>query len=176
MGLRKIRERMAHDLALLESQAAPAAIGITDNAFCVGDQDQALRMAQDLAGKVALFLQLRLRLPQSGDIEHQTAVLHHAPAGIAHRITIHVHIDGGTILAAQHFFMVVHFAGLPKLFRQFLPPLRRKIKRGRDVQLKNFLAAVVAQNADQRIVDFDEPALAASKTYIPSWILSKSSR
>ncbi len=56
---------MTENLRLLKAETAPAAIRIADHAFGVGDQNQALGMAQNLAGEITFFLQFGLRLVQA---------------------------------------------------------------------------------------------------------------
>src|ERR1700676_2862558 len=116
-------------------------------------------MTEDFAGEITLFLQLGLRLVESGDIEHQAAVLQDVAGGIAHCKTVHEYVDGRSILAPQNFFVIAHFAPTLEMLRQILPPLRRKIDLRRNVQLKDFVAGAVAKNANQRVVNFDEAAL-----------------
>ena len=150
---------MPQDLVLLKAETAPAPVGITDHAVGVGDQNQALGMTEDLAGEITLFLQLGLRLVEAGDIEHQAAVLQDVAGGIAHRKTVHEYVDGRSILAPQDFFVIAHFAPAFEMFREVLPPLRRKIDLGGNIELKDFVAGAVAKDANQRVVDFDEAAL-----------------
>ena len=83
-GRAQVGQGMRQDLVLLKAEAAPAPVGITDDAFGVGDQNQALGMAEDFAGKIALFLQFGLRLAKAGDVEHEAAVLQDVARRIAH--------------------------------------------------------------------------------------------
>ncbi len=116
-------------------------------------------MTEDFAGKIPLFLQLGLRLAEAGNIEHEPAVLQDVARRIAHRKTVHEYVDGRSILAPQNFFVIVHFAPALEHLRQFLPPLRRKIDLGGNVELQDFVAAAVAEDAYQCVVDFHEAAL-----------------
>src|SRR5260370_34570311 len=116
-------------------------------------------MAEDFAGEITLFLRLGWRLVEAGDIEHEAAVLEDAAGGIAHRKTVYEHVDGRSILAPQDFFVIAPFAPVYKNFREFLPPLRRKIDLRRNVQLKDFVAGAIAKDPNQRVVHFDEAAL-----------------
>src|SRR5208282_2291376 len=150
---------MSEDLVLLKTETAPAPVGITDHAFGISDQNQTLGMAENLAGEITLFLQLGLRLVEAGDIEHEAAVLQSVAGRIAHRKTIHEYVHGRSILAPQHFFVIAHFAAAFEHIREFLPALRRKIDLGGNIELKHFVAAAVTEDADQRIVHFDEAAL-----------------
>ena len=68
-------------------------------------------------------------------------------------------MDRRSILAPQNFFVIAHSALAFEHFREFLAPLRRKIDLGGNVELKDFFAAAVAEDANQRVVDFDEAAL-----------------
>src|SRR5882672_357497 len=74
-GSGEFRKGMSEELALLESEAAPTAVGIADHAHGVRDQDQALGVAQDLAGEITLTLQFGLRLAETADVQDQSAVL-----------------------------------------------------------------------------------------------------
>src|ERR1035438_8673153 len=103
---------MPDDLALLKAKAAPAAVGITDHAFGIGDQNQALGMTENFAGEIPLFLQLGLRLAEDADIEHEAAVLHDLAGGIAQGMAVHEDVNRGAVLAPQDLFVIAHFAGL----------------------------------------------------------------
>ena len=59
----QVSSRLPKHLLLLVAHVLPAAVGITDQARGVGHQDQALRVVQNLAGEVALSLQLGLDRP-----------------------------------------------------------------------------------------------------------------
>src|SRR4030081_1732553 len=63
-------ERMPQNLVLKEAKTAPAAVGVADDPFRVGHQNQTLRVAENFAGKVAFFLKLSLGLPQASDIQN----------------------------------------------------------------------------------------------------------
>ena len=158
-GGAQVGQGMPEDLVLLKAKTAPAPVGITDHAVDVSHQNQALGMAEDFAGEITLFLQLGLRLVEAGDIEQEAAVLQDATDGIAHRKTVHEHVDGRSVLAPQDFFVIAHFAPAFKNFRELLPPLRRKIDLRRNVQLKDFVAGAIAKDPNQRVVHFDEAAL-----------------
>jgi hypothetical protein len=96
---------------------------------------------------------------QAGNVEHQAAVLQDVAGRIAHGKAVHEDVDGRSVLAPQDFFVIAHLAARLSQFREFLPPLRRKIDLGGNVELKHFVAAAVAEDANQRVVDFDEAAL-----------------
>jgi len=68
-------------------------------------------------------------------------------------------MDGRSIFAAEHLFVIVQFAGALEQVGEFLAALRGKVELGGNVQLQDFFAAAVAENADQSVVDFDEAAL-----------------
>src|SRR4029077_19468918 len=155
-GGAQVGKGMPQDLVLLKAKTAPAPVGITDYAVDVSYQNQALGMAEDLAGEITLLLQLGLRLVEAGDIEDEAAVVQGAASGIAHRKTVHEHVDGRSILAPQDFFVIAHFTPAIKHFREFLPLLRRKINLRRNVQLKDFVAGAIAKDPNQRVVNFDE--------------------
>src|SRR5450631_768657 len=155
----QVGQRMRENLVLLKTEAAPAPVGITDDAFGVGDQNQALGMAEDLAGKITLFLKLGLGLAEAGDIEHEAAVLQDAAGRIAHRETVDEYVNGRSILAPQNFFLIAQSVLAFEKVCQFFPPPRRKIDLGGDVELNDFFAAAVAEDANHGIVDFHEAAL-----------------
>ena len=58
-GNERLEPRPEH-LQLLISHVLPAAVGVAHPSLGIGDQDQTLRVIQDLAGEVPLPLQLRL--------------------------------------------------------------------------------------------------------------------
>ena len=60
---------------MLEAGIVPAAIGVADQPRRVGNQDQALRIRQNLGGKIVFAVQLRLVSAQTRDIEHQSTHL-----------------------------------------------------------------------------------------------------
>src|ERR1700687_983048 len=159
----QLGKRMPQNLALLKAETAPAPIGITDHAFGVGDQNQALVMTEDFAGEITLFLQLGLRLAEAGNIEDEAAVLQDGAARIAHRETVDQDVDGRSILAPQEFFLIVQSALACEQFRQFFPPPQRKIDLGGNVELNNLFPAAIAEDANQRVVDFHEAALGRRK-------------
>ena len=158
-GDTQVGQGMTDDLVLLKAETAPAPVGITDDSVGVGDQDQALGVTQDFAGEIALFLQLGLRLVEAGDIQHEPAVLQDDAGRIAHGKTVHENVDGRSILTPEDFLVIAHFAAAFERFREFLPPLGREIDLGGNVELKQFVAAVVAEDANHGVVDFDESAL-----------------
>src|ERR1019366_4440966 len=155
----QVGQGMGQDLVLLKTQTAPAPIGITDHAFGVGDQNHALGMTEDFAGEITLFLQLGLRLAEAGNIEYEAAVLQDAAARIAHRETVDQDVDGRSILAPQEFFLIAQSTLAFEKFRQFFPPPRRKIDLGGNVELNDLFPAAIAEDANQRVVDFHEAAL-----------------
>ena len=146
-------------LLLLVAHVVPAPVGVTDQPGGIRDQDQALRVVQNLAGEVALALQLRLEVLQPADIEHQTAELRNPPLGVAHRESIDEHVDHRSVAAAERLFVVAHYAVLFHLSRQFLMALGREINLGANVDLQQIFPAAVAEHADQCVVDFDEAAV-----------------
>ena len=150
---------MTDYLVLLKAETAPAPVGITDDAFGVGDQNQALGMAEDFAREIALFLQLRLRMAEAGNIEHEAAVLQDSAARIAHRETVDEDVDGRSILAPEDFFLIAQSALAFEQFLHFFPLLRRKIDLGGNVELNDLFPTAIAEDANQRVVDFDEAAL-----------------
>ena len=77
-GRGQLEQRPAQKFALFKASFVPAAIGIADKAGGVGDQNQALCVAENFAGEVALALQFGLIGMQAGNIEHETANLHQA--------------------------------------------------------------------------------------------------
>ena len=82
-GRDEIGERTANQLPLLVAGVVPAAVGIADESGRVDDQNQALRVVQDLLGEIALALQFGLVGLKAGDVEHQAAVLQHLAVGVA---------------------------------------------------------------------------------------------
>ncbi len=74
----QFQQRTPQQFALFESRVVPAAVGVADQACGVGDQNQALRVAENLAGEIALAVQFRLVGAQAGHIEHQSANLQQA--------------------------------------------------------------------------------------------------
>ena len=47
---------MSQQLALFKAESTPAPVGIADHPVGIGDQNQALGVAQNLAGEIALAL------------------------------------------------------------------------------------------------------------------------
>src|ERR1035438_7909848 len=72
----EVGKGVADDVVLLKTEPAPAPVGVTDDAFGVGDENETLGVTEDFAGKVALPLQLGLGLAEAGDVEHEPPVLH----------------------------------------------------------------------------------------------------
>src|ERR1039457_4833396 len=113
---------MPDDLALLKAKAAPAAVGITDHAFGIGDQNQALGMTENFAGEITLLLQLGLRLAKARDIEHEAAILQDVAGWIAHRKTVDEYVNRRSVFAAENFFLIAQPALAFEKFRQFFAP------------------------------------------------------
>src|SRR5690348_5384490 len=134
---------MRQELGLLKAEAAPAPIGITDDPIDVSDQNQALGMTEDFAGEITLFLQLGLRLAQAGDVEHEAAVLHHFATRVTCGKAVDKHVDGGSILAPQNFFLIAQPALLLEQLREFFPPPRNKVDLGGYVELNNFFPTAI---------------------------------
>src|SRR5208283_2087842 len=97
----------------------------------------ALGMAEDFAGEITLFLELGLRLAETGNIEHETAVLQDAAGGIAHRERVDEHVHRRSILAPEDFFLIAQSALAFEQFRHFFPLPRRKINFGGNVELND---------------------------------------
>ena len=93
------------------------------------------------------------------NIEHEAAVLQDVAGLVAHRETVHENVNRRSILAAEDFFLIVQSALALEQFRQFLPALGRKINLGGNVELNDLFAAAVAEDANQRVVDFHKAAL-----------------
>ena len=55
--------------------------------------------------------------------------------------------------------MVMHLARLLEQVQQFLSTIRREVELRGNIELKDFFATVIAQNANHRIVNFDETPL-----------------
>ena len=155
----QIFQRQAQQLLLFVAHVLPAPVGIADQSGCVRHQDQALRVVQNLSGEVALALQLRLEGFQPADIQHQAAELRHPPLGVPHREGIDEYIDRGSVAAAQRLFVVPHHAVLFHLPGKFLMTLGRKINLGANVGLQQLFPAVVAEHANQRVIDLDKAAV-----------------
>src|SRR6202035_4869572 len=83
-GSSQLQERTPEQFTLLETGIVPAAGRVADEAGGIGDQDEALRVAENLAREVALPLQLRLISVEAGDIEHQAANLQQMPETVVH--------------------------------------------------------------------------------------------
>ena len=64
-GSAQVGQAMPQDLVLLKAESAPAPVGVIDDAVGVGEQNQALGMAKDFAGEIALFLEIGLRLAEA---------------------------------------------------------------------------------------------------------------
>ena len=77
-GRGQFEQGTSEQIALLKSGVVPAAVGIADQAGGVGHQNQALRVAENFGGKIALAVQFRLVGAQAGDIEHEAANLQQA--------------------------------------------------------------------------------------------------
>src|SRR6202012_1982270 len=89
----KIREIMTQQLRLLKSEPTPAPVGITDDSRRIRHQNQALGVAENLAGEIAFLLQLGLRPAPAGDVQHQSALVQYIPARIANRRAVHVNVN-----------------------------------------------------------------------------------
>ncbi len=80
-GSSQFQEGTAKEFAMFEPGFEPAPIGVADESGSIGDQDEALRVAKNLAGEIALAVQFRLICVNPGDVEHQSANLHQAGQG-----------------------------------------------------------------------------------------------
>ena len=155
-GSGQLGKRTSQEVALFEAESGPASIGIADDALGIGDQDQALGVTQDLAGEVALALQLSLGMPETADVQQQPAVLENGTVGIAQGKTIDEHVDGRSVLAAQHYLVIAQSLLMLHDLGQLLPLLGREVDGAGNVHLQQFVATGVAQNAHQGVVHFDK--------------------
>ena len=158
-GSSQLQQGSAQQFALLEAGFVPAAVGIADQAGGVGDQDEALGVAENLAGEVALALQFRLIGVKAGDIEHQAANLQQTPKIVVHAESVDEHVDGRAVLAAKRGLKVAHVAIFFHGLGVAVALLGRKIDLGRNIDLQKFFAAGIAEHRHQGVVDFDEAAL-----------------
>src|SRR5258708_15824130 len=157
-------QAVSHQLVLVETTGLiAAAVGITDQAGGVRYQNHGLGVVQDLAGKVALPLKLRLEVLHFGDIQEDTALLHGFSLAIAYDDDGFQHVDPGAGSAAESHFKIPDGAVFVQLAEDFVALLRGDINLGLQVQLEDFLAGLVAQHAHQSIVHLDEMAFWRSK-------------
>src|SRR5271156_2241936 len=105
---------MSQEFALLETSFVPAAVRVTDQKSRIRDQDQALGVAENLAGKIALSVQFRLVSVQAGDIEHQAANLQQLSRIVVHAEGVNQNVNRRAVLAPKRGFKVPH---LPVLFQ-----------------------------------------------------------
>ena len=143
---------------LLETGIVPAAIGVTDQTGCVRHQNQALRIAKNLAGEIALAIQFRLISAKTGHIEHQSADLQKLSMVVVQAEGVDQNVNRRTILAAQRRFKVAQAAALRHHFGVLLPLFGREIKLRGNIDLQQFLAAAVSQHPHHGVIDFDEAA------------------
>src|SRR5580700_9379855 len=108
--------RMGLRFTVLERGFMPAAVGIADKAGGVSHQNEALSVAENLAGEIALPMQFRLIGVHAGNVQHQPADLQQAPKIVVHAESIDENVNRRTILAAKLGFkvtqMTIFFHGL----------------------------------------------------------------
>ena len=92
---------MSQQVPLLKSRVVPPAIGVADQTSGVCHQNQALRIAQNLAGKITLPVQFGLIGTQTGHIEHQSAHLQQPPQIVVEAKGIDQDVNGRSVLAPQ---------------------------------------------------------------------------
>src|SRR2546430_8673395 len=97
---------LAENACLFVSHDLPAAVRITHQARSIGNQDKALGVAQNIAGEIALSLQLRLIGLQATDVEHQAAILRNSSLGGRNRKSVDQHMNGAAILALEDSFAI----------------------------------------------------------------------
>ena len=149
----------SQQLLLFVAHVLPAPVRVADQSGGVGHQDQALGVVQNLAGEVALALQLRLEVFQPADIQHQAAELRHPALGVAHCEGIDEYIHRRSVAAAERLLVVPHHAVLFHFAGEALMTLSRKVNLRADVNLQQVFPAAVAEHANQRVVDLDEAAV-----------------
>src|SRR5262252_1879931 len=143
---------MSQDLVVSEPESAPPAIGITDYALGIGDQDQALCVVQNLAAEVALFLQFALGKPQIRDIKQQPAILQYPALCVPQRKTVDQDMDWRSVLATQDLLLIVQSTLISENLRQFLTPPRREVNLRGNVGLQQFLVAFITKDSYQCVV------------------------
>src|SRR5580698_6102676 len=80
----QFKQRTAEQFPLFEAGVKPAAIGVTDQTGGVGNQNQALGIAENFGGEIALAMKFGLIGAQARDIEHESANLQESPGVVIH--------------------------------------------------------------------------------------------
>ena len=118
---------------------------IADQAGSIGDQDEALGVAENLAGEIALAVQFRLVGAQAGDVEHEAANLEKVSHLVVQSEGIDQNVDRGAIFTQEGGLEVSQGAVFLHQLAMVEALLRRNVKLCRDVNLKQFLTAAVAE-------------------------------
>ena len=144
---------------MLVSQNLPAAIGVTDQTGCVGDQNQALSVAENFSGEITLTLQFSFESFKAADVEHQAAILSDFAVAVANGERVDQHVDRTAVFLFQDLFAIMQ-RSLPLQFREKravrLTVPEHVLTR---ITLQKFCAAVVSEHAHQSVVDFYKTAI-----------------
>src|SRR6266700_1251952 len=157
-------QAVSHQFVLLKSSGLiTALVRIADQAGGVRHHDHSLGVVQDLAGKVALTLELCLEVLDLGDIQEYAAILEDFSLAVSDHESVFQGVDHGAVTAAEGHFKVSHYAFVMQLPRNLVALLGGDVNLRLQVQLEDFLAGLVAQHAHQSIVDLNEMTLRRSK-------------
>ena len=122
-----------------------------------------MSIVENLAGKIAFTLELRLIGLQPADVEHEAAELKDVAVSITHREGIDQDVNRAPILSLQHFFAIAQSA--------FALHERKKLGMafggGKNIftgiAVQEFVATFVTEHANQGVINFDESTLGTAE-------------
>ena len=141
---------------MIESRIVPALVGVADQPGGIRYQDEALGIVENLAGEITLAVQFRLVGAQAGDVEHEAANLEKVSHLVVQSEGIDQNVDRGAIFTQEGGLEVSQGAVFLHQLAMVEALLRRNVQLCRDVNLKQFLTAAVAEHAHHGVVDFDK--------------------
>ncbi len=162
-GCGHLQQRAAQQFPLFEAGVIPAAVGVADQTGGVDNQDETLRIADDLAGKIAFALQLGLIGVEPAHIQHEPSDLQQSSRGVVHAKGVNQHVDGRIVLAPQRGLKVAQMTQLLKRLGDPLALRGRKIELRGNVDMQKFLSAGVAEHANHGVIDFNETAFGSAE-------------
>src|SRR5438270_2004916 len=140
-----------------------ALVGIADQTGSIRHHDQGLCVVEDLAGEIALALELRLEVLDLSDVEEDAAILQNLALAVLDHKGVFQRVDHGAVAAAQRDLKIANGTFFIELVGNLVALLGGDIDLGLQIELEDLFARLVIQHAHQRVIDFNEMAFRRSE-------------